>query len=258
MPPVHRWAAPAGWRRIDLISDFHLSARGPRTFDAWAAHLLHTPADAVLLLGDVFEFWVGDDQRHGAFEQRCVQVLADAVRRRTIGFMAGNRDFLVGPEMLQACGLMALPDPAALDAWGHHLLLTHGDALCLADVAYQQFRLQSRSAAWQQAFAALPLAERVARAREARAAGDARREGQAFDPELWADVDAGTAVAWMRAAGCDTLVHGHTHRPGTQTLAPGFTRHVLTDWDLDTPGAARAEVLSVTRDGLARGAPSPA
>jgi UDP-2,3-diacylglucosamine hydrolase len=258
VPPVYRWAAPAGWRRIDLVSDLHLCARGPRTFDAWAAHLLHTPADAVLLLGDVFEFWVGDDQRHGGFEQRCVQLLAEATRRRPIGFMAGNRDFLVGPEMLQDCGLTALPDPTALDAWGQRLLLTHGDALCLDDTAYQQFRVQSRGDAWQRAFAALPLAERLAQARAARAASDARRGGQAFDPELWADVDPGAAVAWLQAGGCDTLVHGHTHRPGTHTLTPGFTRHVLTDWDLDGPGAPRAEVLSITRDGLARVAPSPA
>ena len=257
LPPLYQWAAPKEWRRIDFISDLHLSAALPRTFDAWAAHLLHTPADAVLMLGDLFEVWVGDDQRHGVFERQCVQVLAEAASRRQIGFMAGNRDFLLGAAMREACGLMALPDPTALDAWGQRLLLTHGDALCLDDVEYQRFRALARSEAWQREFAALPLPERLQRATAARAASQARRENEAFDPELWADVDPGAAVAWMHATGCADLVHGHTHRPGSQALAPGYTRHVLSDWDLDHAAPGRAEVLRLTRDGLARVPPSP-
>ncbi|MBI3154165.1 MAG: UDP-2,3-diacylglucosamine diphosphatase [Burkholderiales bacterium] len=258
LPPLFEWAAPAAWRRIDFVSDLHLASALPRTFDAWATHLLHTPADAVLMLGDVFEVWVGDDQRGGAFEQHCVQVLAEAASRRCIGFMPGNRDFLLGEAMRRDGGLMALADPTALDAWGQRLLLTHGDALCLADNAYQRFRAESRSERWQRDFAALPLAERLARAGAARAESDRRRRAQPFDPALWADVDPAAAVAWMHAAGCHDLIHGHTHRPGDEVIAPGYTRHVLTDWDLDGAGRARAEVLRLTRDGLARVAPSRA
>jgi UDP-2,3-diacylglucosamine hydrolase len=254
LPPLYQWAAPPGWRRIDFISDLHLSAATPRTVAAWSDHLLHTPADAVLMLGDVFEVWVGDDQRGGIFEQQCIEVIAEAASRRTVGFMPGNRDFLLGQAMHSACGLLALPDPTVLDAWGQRLLLTHGDALCLDDVPYQQFRAESRMPTWQRTFLALPLHERLRRAGEARAASQARKDAAGVDPALWADVDPAAAVAWMHATGCPDLVHGHTHRPGTETLAPGLVRHVLTDWDLDH--AQRAEVLRLTRDGLARVAPS--
>lgn len=257
LPPLFQWAAPASWRCVDFISDLHLSPGQPRTFEAWAAHLMHTPADAVLMLGDLFEVWVGDDQRHRPFEQACVQVLAEAASRRHVGFMAGNRDFLLGAAMQQDCGLIALPDPTVFDAWGQRVLLTHGDALCVDDVEYQRFRAQARTARWQAEFLDLPLDDRLARAAAARAASEARREAGAFDPELWADVDTAAAVAWMHATGCSHLVHGHTHRPGSHLLAPGFTRHVLSDWDLDRV-PARADVLRLTRDGLARTAPSTA
>jgi UDP-2,3-diacylglucosamine hydrolase len=258
LPPPYAWAAPASWRRIDFISDLHLAPGSPRTFEAFAAHLLYTPADAVLMLGDVFEVWVGDDQRHGVFEQQCVQLLAEAASRRHVGFMAGNRDFLLGQAMHRDCGLMALADPTVLDAWGHRLLLTHGDALCLADTDYQRFRAEARTEAWQSRFLSLPLAERLARAHAARAESDQRRRDRPQDPALWADVDDAAAVAWMHAAGCAEMVHGHTHRPATHTLAPGHVRHVLTDWDLDHGSPGRAEVLRLTRDGLVRVAPSRA
>jgi UDP-2,3-diacylglucosamine hydrolase len=258
LPTLYEWTAPKAWRRIDFISDLHLSEEMPRTFEAWAAHVLHTPADAVLMLGDVFEVWVGDDQRGRVFESQCVQVLAEAASRRHIGFMPGNRDFLLGSAMREACGLIALPDPSVLDAWGQRLMLTHGDALCLDDVAYQAFRRQSRSPAWQRDFRALPLDERLRRAASARAVSESRRASETFDPELWADVDSAAAVAWLHAAGCTELIHGHTHRPGTEVIAPGFTRHVLSDWDLDHRSPGRAEVLRLTRDGLERVAPSRA
>jgi UDP-2,3-diacylglucosamine hydrolase len=256
LPALYQWQAPQAWRAVDFVSDLHLAPCMPRTFDAWSAHMLQTPADAVLILGDLFEVWVGDDQRFGAFERRCVDVIAEAASRRQIGFMAGNRDFLLGSAMLQACGLMALPDPTMFEAWGQRLLLSHGDVLCLDDVEYQGFRRLARSAAWQQEFLARPLADRLHQAHAARAASQARRLGKPVDPELWADVDPAAAVAWMHGTGCSDLVHGHTHRPGSQTLAPGYVRHVLSDWDLDGSAPGRAEVLRLTRDGLQRVVPA--
>ncbi len=255
LPAFYEFVAPDDWRAVDFISDLHLDASLPRTFDAWAAHLLHTPADAVFLLGDLFEVWVGDDARDAAFERRCVDVIAEASTRRSLAFMAGNRDFLLGAEMREACGLLPLPDPTRLTAWDRSLLLTHGDALCLADTEYQQLRTLLRSARWQSDFLALPLVERRRQAASMRRQSDLRRRAAGHAMELWADVDAAAAVSWMHAAGVAEMVHGHTHRPGSSTLAPGFKRHVLTDWDLD--GAApRAEVLRLTRDGLARVAPT--
>jgi UDP-2,3-diacylglucosamine hydrolase len=245
------FTAPASWRRIDFISDLHLSEALPRTFDAWAAHLHHTPADAVFMLGDLFELWVGDDMRQRPFEQRCVQVLAEAARHRQLAFMVGNRDFLLGSAMLCDCGLQGLADPTLLLAWGQSLLLSHGDALCLGDKPYQAFRAEVRSLQWQAHFLAKPLAERLAIAAQIRSASQARRQ---FDGDGSADVDAEEALRWLRAAGAAELVHGHTHRPADHTLAPGFTRRVLSDWDLDH--GDRAEVLCLTRAGFERLPPS--
>ena len=256
LPPFHAWAAPDDWQAIDFISDLHLSAHTPRTFEAWAAHLLHTPADAVLILGDLFEVWVGDDQLHRAFERRCIEVLAEATCRRHVGFMVGNRDFLVGPAMDAACGWNPLPDPTLLEAWGRRVLLSHGDALCLADTDYQRFRAISRGIEWQRDFLALPIDERLRQAGEARAASEARKRATGVDPELWADVDRDTAVSWLQACGATELVHGHTHRPGSAPIGPDHERHVLTDWDLDA--AERAGVLRLSRAGFARVAPSAA
>ena len=254
-PAFGRFEAPAAWQAIDFISDLHLDPQHPLTFEAWRRHLLDTPADAVFLLGDIFEAWVGDDARGSGFEQRCAQVLEAAAARRHLAFMAGNRDFLVGEALLADCGVQGLSDPTLLRAWGHTALLTHGDALCLADTDYQQFRALVRQPAWQQGFLARPLAERRAIARQLRDASQAKQADMAS--EDWADVDAATAVEWLKHADAAQMIHGHTHRPGTSLLAAGFTRHVLSDWDLDT-AHPRAEVLRLTREGFARLTPEQA
>jgi len=254
-PEVHRFDAPARWRAIDFISDLHLDAAHPKTFEGWKRELLETSADAVFLLGDVFEAWVGDDARFDGFERECAQVLKAAAAVRTVAFMAGNRDFLVGEALLAESGVQRLHDPTLLTAWGQVVLLTHGDALCLADTDYQRFRVMVRNPAWQQAFLARPLPERRAVARQMRDASEANKSGQT--PADWADVDRDAALAWLHAAGSSQMVHGHTHRPGSELLAPGFQRHVLSDWDLDAP-APRAEVLRLTPAGLARLTPEQA
>jgi UDP-2,3-diacylglucosamine hydrolase len=161
--------------------------------------------------------------------------------------MAGNRDFLVGAALLRDCGISALSDPTVLDAWGQRVLLTHGDALCLDDRPYQEFRAEVRSEAWRRAFLDRPLAQRAQIARGMRDASDGHKRSQV----VWADVDPAAAVAWMHAAGARDMVHGHTHRPGSELIAPGFTRHVLSDWDCDAQ-PQRAQVLRLTRDGFTR------
>ena len=243
--PVLR-ADPA-WQSIDLLSDVHLTADMPRTFNAWRAHLLGTKADAVLMLGDLFEVWVGDDARHGGFEAACAAVLRQASAQRMLAFMPGNRDFLVGDALLAGTGVRRLADPTVLQAWGQRWLLSHGDALCLADSAYQQFRRQVRSADWQQRFLALPLADRQHQARLMRDASVAHQAGQ--PPGGWADVDSPTASAWLAQAGAQGLVHGHTHRPAMHPLPDARSRHVLGDWDLDQP-PYRARLLRLTAAGL--------
>ena len=255
LPAFGAFSAPNDWQAIDFISDLHLAADTPRGFDAWASYMGATRADAVFVLGDLFEVWVGDDSRHEGFEARCAEVLSLTAAVRSVAFMVGNRDFLVGAEMLSACNVTALSDPTVVTAFGERLLLTHGDALCLADTDYQKFRAMVRSPAWQASVLARPLAERRALAREVRHESE-RRHGVML-PE-WLDLDLAASVEWMRAADAPVLVHGHTHRPADHVLRPGRTRHVLSDWDLDHARPPRAEVLRWTRDGLRRVAPEAA
>ncbi|MBL8306981.1 MAG: UDP-2,3-diacylglucosamine diphosphatase [Rubrivivax sp.] len=250
-PPFFQYDAPSDWRAIDFISDLHLSESMPRTFAAWARHLRTTSADAVVMLGDLFEVWVGDDARQRPFERQCVEVIADAATRRVVAFMAGNRDFLLGHAMTLDCGMISLPDPTRLVAWGQSVVLSHGDALCLDDAPYQAFRAEVRSPEWQSRFLARPLPERLMLAAEMRRQSMGRRR---FDGDADADINAAQAVMWLHALGSAELVHGHTHRPGSSSLAPGFKRHVLSDWDLDQ--GQRAEVLRLTRQGFERLAPA--
>lgn len=253
LPAFFELSAPASWRAVDFISDLHLCEAMPRTFDAFAAHLRHTSADAVFILGDLFEVWVGDDARHRVFESACVDLLAEAACSRQVAFMAGNRDFLLGAAMLGDSGMLGLPDPTVLTAWGQRLLLSHGDALCTGDLPYQAFRHEVRGATWQRQFLGKPLAVRLQIAADIRRASASR---QRFDGDASADVDAAEAVRWMHALGAAEMVHGHTHRPGSNTLAPGYKRHVLSDWDLDH--ASRAEVMRLTRGGFERQPPTRA
>jgi len=244
---LHPFEAPSDWRTIEFLSDVHLQADAPRTFEAWRTQLLHSQSDAIFMLGDLFEVWVGDDARHGEFERRCADVMHRASKLRMLGFMLGNRDFLLGDEMRTATGLTALADATVLHAFGRPVVLTHGDALCLEDTEYQRFRSTVRGAAWQTEFLSRSLDDRR---RIARAMRDASTAHQAQRPAaLWADVDPAAALQLLDAAGSDTLVHGHTHRPGRVQLSATASRHVLSDWDFDGV-APRGDVLRLSAQGL--------
>ena len=248
--PIAELRASDAWQAIDFISDLHLAEDTPRGIEAWASYLQRTSADAVFILGDLFEAWVGDDARLGTgFEAHCAAVLAAASATRHIAFMVGNRDFLVGDEMLRACSVQALPDPVVLSAFSERVLLTHGDAWCTADLDYQRLRTEVRSPAWQAAVLAQPLAQRRVLARQMRAQSELHH---AHHTGPWFDVDCATAIGYMQSANTPTLIHGHTHRPGDQLLAPGFTRRVLSDWDLDHAATPRAEVLRWRGSGFMR------
>jgi UDP-2,3-diacylglucosamine hydrolase len=240
--------APAAWQRIDFISDLHLDAGEPATFEAWAQHMAHTPADALFILGDLFEVWVGDDNPD-PFAQQCVAVLQATAQRMPLFFMCGNRDFLVGHKFLNATGVQGLSDPTVLDvgmptadANPLRMLLSHGDALCLDDHDYLTFRAQVRAPAWQSQFLAQPLAERQAYARQVRQQSEARKHSQA----TYADVDTRAALDQLHEANAQVMIHGHTHRPAEHALGAGLCRWVLSDWDA-TATPARLEVLSWLR-----------
>jgi UDP-2,3-diacylglucosamine hydrolase len=204
-----------------------------------------TSADALFLLGDLFEAWVGDDVLGaGGFEAECAEVLRATARRLPLFFMAGNRDFLVGQQLAQATGMTLLRDPTVFTFGERRWLLSHGDALCVGDTDYQAFRAQVRGAAWQEGFLAQPLSVRQAVARGLRQESEALK---ATD-RVYSDVDGPTAVRWLEAADAEVLVHGHTHKPADHALDARHRRIVLTDWDAEAQ-PPRLEALRIARDG---------
>lgn len=237
--------APGEWQTVEFLSDLHLHAGDQATCDAWQRYLAASPADAIIILGDLFEVWVGDDAAvPDTFEAQCEQVLLDASRQRPVFFMHGNRDFLLGADALTRCGLQVLDDPTVLDFGAQRWLLSHGDALCLDDTDYMRFRAEVRAAPWQQAFLARPLAERQALARQIREGSEARK--RSAGPYI--DLDLRATRQWLLHNGCHTLIHGHTHLPAHHDLGDGLAREVLSDWDLQAQ-PPRAEVLRLHRNG---------
>lgn len=244
--------APANWRVVDLLSDLHLNPALPHTLQAFEAHLTSTPADAILILGDLFEVWVGPEQADRPFDGHCLARLATAAARDTwIGFMPGNRDFLLDEQTLHKHGVHLLADPTRLEIFGRGWLLTHGDALCLEDREYQAFRQTVRQPAWQRDFLARPLPERVALAGRIREESQARKS-RAPSSADWADVDTQAAVDLLTTADATVMIHGHTHRPGRNVLADPLERQVLSDWDLDGAATPRGDVLRLSAQGLRR------
>ena len=255
VPPMPELVAPPLWRTVDFISDLHLSAGEPATFNVWQTYLQTTRADAVFILGDLFEVWVGDDAVNAnvtaildaRFENRCAQVLQQAGSSLALFFMHGNRDFLVGPVLMAQVGATLLNDPTVLTLAGQRWLLSHGDALCLDDTDYQEFRRLVRSLDWQRGFLARPLAERLALAKDMRRQSEARKRS-GLD---YGEVDDDAVRQWLAAARAPVLIHGHTHKPTLHDLGNGLSRIVLSDWDAQA-ALPRAEVLRLNGSGLQR------
>jgi UDP-2,3-diacylglucosamine hydrolase len=240
-------AAPA-WRRIEFISDLHLQASEPQTFETWRRYMRDTSADAVFILGDLFDVWVGDDAaQEPGLAADCAAVLQAAAAHAAIFFMHGNRDFLLGDGFLRACRATLLHDPTVLGFGNRRWVLTHGDALCLADTDYMKFRSEVRDPGWQRDFLSRPLAERKAIGSDLRRQSEARK-GTGIE---YAEVDAAAASAWLEAADAQVLIHGHTHRPADHSLGPARGRTVLSDWD-SRAQPPRQQVLRLTAAGLER------
>lgn len=239
--------APPHWRCVEFISDLHLHVHEPLTFQAWSEYLQQTTADALFILGDLFEVWVGDDvlsdqtNPNAGFEYQCTKVLRAAANRTSVYIMRGNRDFLMGAALAHASGCTLLEDPCVLKFASQRWLLTHGDALCLDDKAYMQFRALVRSAQWQHDFLEKPLSERLNLALQMRAQSEARKQGNT----VYADVDTAAAQSSLETMHADHMIHGHTHRPARHALGPLHDRWVLSDWDLSVQ-PPRAEVLRLS------------
>ena len=250
VPQFGALTAPPTWRTVDVISDLHLMPEEPATLAVWSRLMADSPADAIFILGDLFEAWIGDDAAvPGSFEGDCAEVLARAAARVPVYFMHGNRDFLVGAPFLTEHGVQLLADPTVLDWAGARTLLTHGDLLCTDDVAYQNFRREVRSDAWQRAVLARPLAERQVMAQQMRAQSIA----QQANGHIYAEIDVPLAREWLAGADAGTLIHGHIHRPGDHVLghnAAGqpLRQVVLSDWHI-AGDDHRAQVLRLSSDG---------
>ncbi|WP_345250473.1 UDP-2,3-diacylglucosamine diphosphatase [Pigmentiphaga soli] len=245
--------APPG--PVWLASDLHLGEAAPATVEAFLAFLELAAAEAgsLLLPGDVFDAWVGDDEldQPAPWLAAVAAGLKAAGARLPIYLGPGNRDFLMGQRLAQATGTRLLPDPAILETEAGRFLLCHGDALCTDDAAYQQFRQMVRDPRWQAQFLSRPLAERQAMAREMRARSTAEKSRKASDIM---DVNPQAVEDALRAAGVARLIHGHTHRPGRHAfLLDGrpAERLVLPDWDLDDASQPRGGWLAIDRDGAA-------
>ena len=215
-----------------FISDLHLEAERPdiakqflEFLDAEAGE-----ADALYILGDLFEAWVGDDDpnTHYFSIKRALRKLAD--KGIPVYFMHGNRDFMIGREFANETGVTILPDPYRVDLYGHKVLLSHGDALCTDDVQYQRVRQMTRDPDWQAAMRAKPLKERLRIAEEARRAS--LEQTLNMDMNIM-DVNEEAVRKTIIEHGVDILLHGHTHRPNVHTIDLGnrkAKRIVLGDW----------------------------
>jgi UDP-2,3-diacylglucosamine hydrolase len=237
-----------------FISDLHLDAERPAVTALFGAFMQRQAmaADALYILGDLFEAWVGDDDpsETGAYVAARIREVADA--GVPVFFIRGNRDFLLGDTFARRAGMRILPDPAVVMLYGKQAIVMHGDLLCTTDTAYQAFRAQTRHPAWQAQFLAQPLAARLAFAAQARAASAAHQGGLKRDDkaqfETLTDVAPETVDATLARFGIDTLIHGHTHRPAIHDLSVGgraCRRIVLGDW------YEQGSVLRVEPDGMA-------
>ncbi len=247
--PAQTLLAPPDWHAVECIADLHLQPSDPATFAALRRYLAGSTASAVFILGDLLEAWVGDDalQEADSFEATCAALLHQASGQRPVYFMVGNRDFLAGADFLRASGMQGLADPTLFVWQDRRILLSHGDALCLGDTEYQQFRAISRNPAWQQQLLAQPLAQRRALASQLRSESEQRKQSGTE----YADADLPLTEQWLAQAQAQWLIHGHTHRPCDHRLPSGAHRIVLSDWDCAaTP--ARAQVLRVTPQGWTR------
>jgi len=248
---LNKVALPRG--PVWLASDVHLGPATPATQEAFLAFLDAAAGEAAALLlpGDIFDAWIGDDVIRAAppWLAQALRGLQAAAARVPLYLGRGNRDFLIGTELAQAVGAQLLPEPALLDTAFGPVLLAHGDQYCTDDQAYQQFRTMVRNPQWQAEFLGKTIPERLALAQQAR--GESQAANQTKSMEIM-DVNPQAVEQALRDAGVQVMVHGHTHRPGRQVLSVDgrrCERWVLPDWDCDHANPPRGGWLIIDADG---------
>lgn len=229
--------APPATRATLFLADLHLSASIPRTvaaFERFIDGIDPRDVGAVYILGDLFEFWIGDDMLRAPFVAALVARLATLQARGvTLRIMHGNRDFLLGRRFARAAAAELIADPFILETAGARWILTHGDALCTDDAGYQRFRRIARRRVVQRLFLAAPHRWRM------KLAGDMRANSeQAGHSRMHiSDVNGGAVAALFARGAATRMIQGHTHRPARHDESHDgrtATRWVLPDWELDT------------------------
>ena len=213
-----------------FISDLHLQPSHPETCTAFFAFLQERAlaSQALYLLGDLFEYWAGDDDLSDPFHQTILQAIrAVSDAGVAVYWIAGNRDFLVGGAFAAAAGLTLLAEPHVTAIGGQRVILVHGDAECTDDVNYMAFRAQVRDPAWQAQFLAMPLAQRKAIIAGMR---QGSKEAHSTKSAEIMDVNDAAVEALYASSGADIIIHGHTHRPALHASG-ARKRYVLPDWE---------------------------
>lgn len=217
-----------------FISDLHLCTDSPHTTRLFHHFVQNVapPAEALYILGDLFEYWAGDDDLNTPFHLDIIRALQTLSQQGThIYIMRGNRDFLMAGKLADACNATLLADPTLLDLYGTPTLLTHGDALCTDDTDYQNFRRMVRDTTWQQQFLAQPLLQRKAQIEQLREKSKAEKQHKSVSIM---DVSLQAVHELLHEHGYPRIIHGHTHRPAHHLHhLDGHTcdRWVLGDWD---------------------------
>ncbi|MGR9086512.1 MAG: UDP-2,3-diacylglucosamine diphosphatase [Gammaproteobacteria bacterium] len=231
---------------ILFISDLHISLEKPEITRRFVRFLQNRAvrADAVYILGDLFDSWIGDDDTTPPTQTIRGELEKLTAAETTVYFQHGNRDFLLGERFCRETGISLLDEYAVIDLFGVPTLLTHGDLLCTDDLPYQAFRTLSRTPEWQRSVLSKPLFIRLLAARwyRLRSFFHKRKKNQEI-----MDVNQHTVTETMRKYGCMRLIHGHTHRPGVHSFeidGQAAQRFVLADWKKES-----AEVLCWTRAG---------
>ncbi len=233
---------------IYFISDIHLNPDQPDIYLQFEDFLqsIRDDAEQLYILGDLFDYWIGDDGAELLGHQRAVQRLAETSRSGIELFiMHGNRDFLIGKQFVTAAGAALISDPHLIEINSQPTLLMHGDSLCTDDVAHQNYRRTVLSPKWQKHTLQLPLQERLNRALALR--GLSQSSKSEMSAELM-DVNADAVAAAMLRFNARLLIHGHVHKPGIHQHAVGgrqCNRYVLGDWGAATEGIIRADQHSV-------------
>ncbi|MBZ5487776.1 UDP-2,3-diacylglucosamine diphosphatase [Halomonas aquamarina] len=225
--------------RTLLVADMHLSSDTPEINQGFYRYLEHTAqgANALYILGDLFDAWIGDDLLDtphplGTVAHEVIQRLRALSDSGTaVYFCHGNRDFLLGERFITQCRATLLSDVQEVELEGMSVVLLHGDTLCTQDDAYMAFRRQSRDPQWQAQILAMPLEQRMELAKSLRMQSGDANAGKA---EAIMDVTPQEVVAVMEHFGVTTMIHGHTHRPHVHELTVEDVpakRFVLGDWD---------------------------